>query len=141
MRRDPKQADLVWSLEGDLMINDGLILDTKNQAIMHLYQSVRDRLMSSVGEWKYFPDRGMNLNSIVGKPVNARTIEELKQVITAALLQDGLMVLGEFTLEVTNTNPHIMGVTLDINSKRLSSRMQISFTYDARENRIALRSI
>lgn len=141
MRRDPKQADLVWSLEGDLMINDGLILDTKNQAIMHLYQSVRDRLMSSVGEWRYFPDRGMNLNSIIGKPVNPRTVEELKQVVTAALLQDGLMTLGEFTLDVTNSNPHIMGVTLDINSKRLSSRMQISFTYDARENRIALRSI
>jgi hypothetical protein len=141
MRLDPKQADLVWTTEGDIMINDGFMLDTKNQAVMHLYQSVRDRITSSVGDWKYFPNKGTRFQSLLGKPLDGRTEEELRQVLTASLTQDRFLGLGEFNITISSDNKRIMSVTLDINSKRLSSRMQIAFTYDARENRVALRSI
>ena len=141
MTIDPSQIDLVWSSEGDILLENGTILDTKNEMGLTLFQAVRDRIINPQGSFREFPSVGVNLGAVLGKPIMETNLRDLENIIAAALNKDNFLGLGEFNVKAVVVSKNIAGLIIDIRSRKLNKQMKLLFNYDARENRVSLRRI
>ena len=141
MTIDPRQIDLVWSSEGDILLENGTILDTKNEMGLTLFQAVRDRIINPQGSFMEFPSVGVNLGAVLGKPIMETNLRDLENIIAAALNKDNFLGLGEFNVKAVVVSKNIAGLIIDIRSRKLNKQMKLLFNYDALENRVSLRRI
>lgn len=86
------RTDLAWSSRGDLVIShDGDIMDTYADPLRSVYQEIRTRMSSEVGDWVLYPDISAGLSDYVGEPNNKFTAEALKTRISASIARNGLV--------------------------------------------------
>jgi len=86
------RTDLAWTSRGDLVIgHDGDIMDTYADPLRSLYQEIRTRIESEVGDWKLYPDISAGLSDYVGEPNNKVTAEALKVRIISSMTRNGLV--------------------------------------------------
>lgn len=132
--------DFAWTSRGDLFIgHNGDIMDTYADPLRSLYQEVRTRVMSAIGDWAMYPDQGAGIEQLVGEPNNKRTAEALKTRIKGAITKNGL---------VNNSDLKILYMPIDVDKIMFrisitvlptalnggSSFLGISFLYDYSEN-------
>ncbi len=141
MRVSPKSLDLAWSEEGDFLIRDGRIYDTKNEAALSFIQALRDRLGIERGSWKLFPEAGISINSILGKGVNRNAGTLVEQAIADALTSGGFLNVNEFTVTSYPADKSTIGVRLRIQTKDLPKGIVFVISYDTRNNRVSLRKV
>jgi hypothetical protein len=85
-------TDLAWTNRGDIIIgHDGDIMDTYSDPLRSLYQEIRTRIMSDVGDWANYTDIGATLSDFVGEPNTKITAESVKRRIQSALAKGGLV--------------------------------------------------
>jgi hypothetical protein len=84
--------DMYWSARGDFVINhDGDLADCHGDPLRSIYQEIRTRLASDLGEWSLHPGIGASIGDFVGEPNNKVTAEAIKVRIRSALTRDGLV--------------------------------------------------
>jgi len=134
------RTDLTWSRRGDLAIgHNGDIMDTYEDPLRSLYQEIRTRTMSVLGDWKNYPDLGANLEDFVGEPNSKRTAEAIKIRIVASITRNGLV--NNSDLNVKYTPIDIDKIMFRISVKVAptaqnggSNYLGINFLYDYSEN-------
>jgi hypothetical protein len=86
------RTDLNWTNRGDFVIgHNGDIMDTYADPLRSLYQEIRTRLMSDVGDWAMYGNVGASISDFVGEPNNKVTAESLKRRVITSLTRDGLV--------------------------------------------------
>ena len=91
--------DFAWTSRGDYVIShDGDIMDTDADPLRSLFQEVKTRIESDVGDWALSPKIGASLSDYVGEPNSKLTAESIKTRIKASLTQDGLVNTSDLTI-------------------------------------------
>jgi len=86
------RTDLMWTGRGDLVIgHDGDIMDTYADPLRSIYQEIRSRIKSEVGDWRLYPDISASLSDYVGEPNNKVTAEAVKTRIISSITRNGLV--------------------------------------------------
>lgn len=92
--------DLAWTSRGDIIIShDGDIMDTNADPLRSLFQEVKTRIKSEIGDWKLSPTVGSSIGDYVGEPNNKLTAEAIKTRIKVALTQDGLVNSSDLSIK------------------------------------------
>jgi len=115
------KTDAVWTSRGDFAIHAGDLADTKSDPLRSLYQEIKTRVKSELGEWYHHRKLGATLSDFVGEPNDKTTAEAIKLRIIASLTNDGFVKSSD--LKVT-----YMPVDLD----RLFFRLSVSVAPTAR---------
>jgi hypothetical protein len=142
MARNYDSTDLVWTSRGDIAIgHNGDIADTFSDPLRSLYQEIRTRIMSEIGDWVIYPEIGASISDFVGEPNTKVTAESVKNRIQSALAKNGL---------INNSDMNILYMPIDIDKLlvRLSVKvaptarnagsetLTINFIYEYSENNV-----
>ena len=140
MPQDYDNNDFAWTRMGDLVIgHDGDIMDTYQDPLRSLYQEVRTRVMSALGDWSLYPDQGADIEQFVGEPNNKRTAEAIKTRIVGAITKNGLVNNSDLKVRYMPIDiDKIMfriGITvLPTSLNGGSNFLGVNFLYDYSEN-------
>lgn len=92
--------DLAWTSRGDLVIShNGDIMDTDADPLRSLYQEVKTRIKSELGDWKLQSNVGASLGDFVGELNNKLTAEAIKTRIKVSLTRDGLVNSADLAIK------------------------------------------
>lgn len=134
------RSDFAWSTRGDLVIgHDGDIMDTYDDPLRSLYQEIRTRVMSTLGDWAMYPDLGANVEEFVGEPNNKVTAEALKTRIIAAIMRNGLVHGADLKVKYSpiDIDKIMFRISIAVAPTAInggSDYLGLSFLYDYSEN-------
>lgn len=133
--------DLFWTFQSDLFISDGDIADTNHDPLRSLYQEIRTRLQSEIGDWTLYPSIGATLRDFIGKANNKMTAEALKSRIIVSLTQDGLINQEDLNIVYAPIDHDKIMIRLSLKvaatpKNRGAATLSINFIYNYTENNI-----
>ena len=140
MPQNYDSTDFSWTSRGDLAIgHNGDLADTYGDPLRSLYQEIRTRTMSALGDWKLYPNLGANLENYVGEPNDKRTAEAIKLRIIASLAKDGLVNTRDMQIRYIpiDVDKIMFRISISVASSARngnSNSLGINFLYDYSEN-------
>lgn len=115
-------TDLTWTFRGDFALgHNGDLADTYYDPLRSLYQEIRTRIQSDIGDWMLNPGIGASLSDFVGEPNSKNTAAALKVRLTSSLTKFGL---------INNSDIKVSFMPIDID--RILFRVTISVMATAR---------
>jgi hypothetical protein len=95
-------TDLAWTGRGDLVIgHSGDLMNTNSDPLRSMYQEIRKRVASDVGDWAMYPNIGSGLSDYVGEPNNQKTAESIKTRIISSLTRNGFIQNRDIEVKYT----------------------------------------
>jgi len=134
------RTDLAWSSRGDFIIgHNGDIMDTYADPLRSLYQEVRTRVMSVIGDWKNYPDLGANLEDFVGEPNTKIVAESIKIRMSSSIVRNGLVNNADLQIKYApiDVDKIMFRISIKVASTARnggSDHLGVSFLYDYSEN-------
>ena len=134
------RTDLAWSTRGDLVIgHNGDIMDTYEDPLRSLYQEVRTRVMSVLGDWILYPDLGANIEDFVGEPNTKLTAEAIKTKIVASITRNGLIHNADLQVKYSpiDIDKIMFRISIAVAPTAInggSNYLGLNFLYDYSEN-------
>jgi hypothetical protein len=134
IERRIKLTDLKWSIEGDFIIENGDLADTKNIAGLAFLQEVSDRVKSSFADWELMPDRGSNLDEFIGSINSARTQKAIEDAISFSFTKDNFLDRKDFQIAAVPIDNTQIAVRIDFETSLTEfdtdSTIQFKLIYD-----------
>jgi len=140
MPQNYDRTDLAWTSRGDLVIgHNGDVMDTYDDPLRSLYQEVRTRVMSAVGDWRTYPEVGASLEDYVGESNTKVTAEAIKTRVTAAITRNGLVNSSDLKVQYAPIDIDKLMLRISIRVAPTarnggSDYLGINFLYDYSEN-------
>jgi len=141
MPQNYDRTDLTWSSRADLVIgHNGDIMDTYDDPLRSLYQEVRTRIMSALGDWVLYPDIAANIDDFVGEPNTKPTAEAIKTRVVAAVTRNGLVHSSDVDVKYSpiDVDKIMLRISIAVAPTALnggSNYLGLNFLYDYSENR------
>ena len=134
--------DFAWTSRGDYVIShNGDIMDTDADPLRSLYQEIKTRIKSEIGDWKLNPTVGSSLGDYVGELNNKITAEAVKTRIKAALTRDGLINSADLSIRYMPIDVDRLMVRISIQVAQTaknagSESLKINVIYHYSENNV-----
>jgi hypothetical protein len=134
------RTDLAWSGRGDFIIGHNQdIMDTYEDPLRSLYQEIRTRIKSEVGDWELYPDNAAQLSDFVGEPNDKFTAESIKTRVIASIARNGLVQNSDIAVKYApiDIDKLMVRVTIKVTPTARnggSEFLGITFMYDYSEN-------
>lgn len=135
-------TDLAWTSRGDLVIgHDGDLYDTSTDPLRSIFQEIRTRVMSDLGDWLMYPDVGASISDFVGEPNNKIVAEAIKTRIIASLARHGLVAREDVSIRYmpVDIDQILFRVSLSVMPTARnagSANLQINLLYNYAENNV-----
>lgn len=135
-------TDLAWTSRGDLVIgHDGDLYDTSTDPLRSIFQEIRTRVMSDLGDWLMYPDVGASISDFVGEPNNKVVAEAIKTRIIASLARHGLVAREDVSIRYmpVDIDQILFRVSLSVMPTARnagSANLQINLLYNYAENNV-----
>jgi hypothetical protein len=127
-------TDLKWSSDGDLVVENGDLADTKNVTGLAFLQEVSDRVKSSLGDWKLVPSKGADLDEFIGQTNSAKTQKAIESAISFSLTKDMFLSREDFQVTAIPINRTEIAVRIDFETSLTDvepdSTIQFKLIYD-----------
>jgi len=127
-------TDLKWSNEGDLVIENGDLADTKNINGLAFLQEVSDRVRSSSGDWQMMSEKGANLDEFIGVVNSSSTQKAIEDTISFSLTRDNFLDSQDFQIAVIPVDNTQIAVRIDFDTSltdiEADSTIQFKLIYD-----------
>lgn len=141
MSKYNKIVDLYFTESGDFFLaDDGDLLDTKNELYRGFIQMVHTIISSSLGDWNLEPI-GANLTLYLGKPNTAELARRIENSIYTEIYKHKLARASEIKVEVIPISETSVAIGIFFTPPGVTGRVTLTYTYDTRDNKIALRNI
>jgi len=137
------EVDLLFTIAGDFSLDGetGDFKDTSHNLLQSLAQQVQTVVSSSLGDWKTSPQVGANIAAFAGKP----NTEETGMAVQAQVFQSLVSQIGlrpnELRVVVVPVSSTGIAVLIKINPIGQREEIIMSYTYDARDNKIVPRNV
>jgi hypothetical protein len=134
--------DLTWTSRGDFVIgHDGDLSDTYADPLRSLFQEIRTRVMSDIGDWLLYQDVGASVSDFVGEPNNKITAEAVKTRIIASVCRHGLIARQDVSIKYmpVDIDQILFRVSVDVAPTARnagSAYLQINLLYNYAENNV-----
>jgi len=135
-------TDLTWTSRGDFVVgHDGDISDTSADPLRSIYQEIRTRVMSGIGDWAFYQDVGASLSDFVGEPNNKVTAEAIKTRIISSVARHGLVAREDISIRYmpVDIDQILFRVSLSVMPTAQnagSAYLQINLLYNYAENNV-----
>ena len=127
-------TDLKWSNEGDLVVENGDLADTKYVRGLAFLQEVSDRVKSSLGDWKLMPNKGADLDEFIGQTNSSATQKAIENAISFCLTKDMFLSREDFQVAAIPVNRTEVAIRIDFDTSltdtELDSTIQFKLIYD-----------
>lgn len=132
---------MVTSRGGFIIGHDGDLLDTLSDPLRSLFQEIRTRVMSSIGDWSIYPSLGASIEDFIGEPNNKLTAESIKIRIISSLTKNGFINSADLMVKYTpvDINRILFRVSVKVAPTSLngnSTTLTISALYNYSENNV-----
>lgn len=97
-----KKVDMYFTQGGDLAIDASGGIEQTEYGYRSLAQTIRNRIMSSKGDWLLTSDLGMNTEQFMGEAATDALIGEIVSAMEQELVRDRLLIPGEFSILTIN---------------------------------------
>lgn len=143
MSRYKRMTDLYFTEDGDFVLDaeTGDLEDTKLHQYRGFIQRVVTRVMSQKGEWNLQKDVGAGVGDFLGKPNTAALGDRIRSRIFSELIREGLVSPGDLNILVFPTGIHSLAIVVQVTPPDVQSKVQLTFSYDMRDNRIVPRNL
>jgi len=138
--------DLAWTSRGDYVVaHNGDIMDTNTDPLRSLYQEVKTRIKSNIGDWKLNQNVGASLGDFVGEPNNKMTAESIKTRIKTSLTKDGFINSKDIKIKYMPVDVDMLMFRVSIEVAKTaknagSENLKINVIYNYSENNIYVAS-
>jgi protein tyrosine phosphatase len=126
--------DLEWSSDGDFVLRNGDLADTKISKGRGFIQEVEDRVKSSTNDWKLLPRRGANIEEFHGEVNNQKTWKSIEAAISFSLVKDGFLEQQDFIVTAAPLSNTEVAVRIDFNASLTDtvpdSKIVVKVAYD-----------
>lgn len=135
-------TDLTWTSRGDFLIgHDGDLSDTAADPLRSIFQEIRTRVMSDLGDWLFYQDVGASLSDFVGEPNNKITAEAIKTRIISSVSRHGLVARGDISVRYmpVDIDQIMFRVSISVMPTARnagSANLQINLLYNYAENNV-----
>lgn len=109
-------SDLFFTLDGDLLINSNKDIARVNTSLQNDVQQIYIRLMTEPGDFHSYPNLGVDLSILYGKPQTKETGELGKRLISAALQREGIFRGRNIEIAAVPTGPDTIRFDIHIQS-------------------------
>ena len=109
-------SDLYLTLDGDLILNGNKDIGKVNTLMQNDIQQVYLRLMTEPGDFHSYPNLGVDLSVLYGKPQTRETGELGKSLIMSALQREGLFRGRNIQINAVPTGPDTIRFDVQIQS-------------------------
>jgi hypothetical protein len=127
-------TDLKWSSDGDLVVENGDLADTKYIVGLAFLQEVSDRVKSSLGDWKLTPSKGADLDEFIGQVNSSATQQAVENAISFSLTKDMFLSREDFQVSAIPINRTEIAVRIDFETSLTDvepdSTIQFKLIYD-----------
>lgn len=127
-------TDLKWSSDGDLVIENGDLADTRYVVGLAFLQEVSDRVKSSLGDWKLTPTKGADLDEFIGQINSSATQQAVENAISFSLTKDMFLSREDFQVSAIPINQTEIAVRIDFDASLTDaepdSTIQFKLIYD-----------
>lgn len=127
-------TDLKWSNDGDLVIENGDLADTRYVTGLAFIQEVADRVRSSVGDWKLIPSKGADLDEFIGQTNSTKTQKAVENAISFSLTKDMFLSREDFKVTAIPVNRTEIAIRIDFDASLTEvepdSTIQFKLIYD-----------
>jgi hypothetical protein len=140
--RFSRDIDLYFTSAGDYFLDPDVndLLDTRKIKLRCLIQRVMTRIRASKGDWRSQPQIGAQIAGFAGRPNTAETAEEIKSMLSNELMVDGFLKPNEVAIEIFPVSKRQIAIILQIRPMGQIEEVFLSFTYDARDNKLVARN-
>lgn len=126
--------DFEWSSDGDWVIRNGDLADTKISTGRGFIQEVEDRVKSSFEDWKLQPKRGSNIEDFHGENNNQRTWKSIEAALGFSLTKDAFLDQQDFIVTAAPLSNTELAVRIDFNTSLTDavpdSKIVVKVAYD-----------
>ena len=126
--------DYEWTNDGDFALRGGDIATTGFKEGQGFLQEVRDRLMSSTGDWIMYPQRGSDIDDYVGEMNTEDLRSAIEDAIVFTLTSDGFLEKQDFTVLAARASISQVVVRIDFDTSltntEADSTIQFNIVYD-----------
>lgn len=134
IQRNFEIIDYEWTADGDFALRGGDIATTVNKRGKGFLQEVRDRVMSSYGDWLLDKQRGANIDTYVGEINSPSMRAEIEDSIRFCLTKDGFLEKQDFTVLAARASTTQVVVRIDFDTSltngEADSTIQFNIVYD-----------
>lgn len=109
-------SDLYFTLDGDLILNGNNDIAKVNTAMQNDIQQVYLRLMTDPGDFHSYPNLGVDLSVLYGKPQTKETGELGRTLIMSAIQREGLFRGKNIRVNAVPTSPDTIRFDVQIQS-------------------------
>lgn len=143
MNRYKRMVDLYFTDDGDFVLdeNTGDLEDTLLYQYRGFVQRLLTRTMSQKGEWQQQKDVGAGISDFLGKRNTAELGERIRSRLYSELIKENLVAPADLNILVFPTGDTSVGIVLRIRPPGTQVKIQLTFSYDMRENRVIPRNI
>ena len=133
---NPKQNDLRWSWNGDLVISHVSDLEDTGLSYDSFVQEALTRIKSDLGDWVMHENLGSSLTDLIGEPNSKKTAEEGKVRILASLTRDGFCDPGKIKIRYVPVDIYTIYYDVSISLPGLKELIRIALAFDSNEKSI-----
>jgi hypothetical protein len=141
MPKYQRQTDLYFTEDGDFVISNNDLEDTKNYQYRGYIQRVHTHIMSHKREWNLQRNIGANLQDFLGKPNTQPTGKQIEDRLFSELVGKNLVAASELRLTSFPVSKNIIAVTVEIKPADTAQAMILTYSYDLRDNRLIPRNL
>ena len=127
-------TDLKWSNEGDFIVENGDLADTKNIEGLAFLQEVSDRVKSSFADWQLMPEKGANLDEFIGMINSSSTQKAIEDAISFSFTKDNFLDRQDFQIAAIPVDNTQIAVRIDFDTSltdvEADSTIQFKLIYD-----------
>lgn len=109
-------SDLFFTLDGDLLVSSNKDIARVNTSLQNDVQQIYIRLMTEPGDFRSYPDLGVDLSILYGKPQTKETGELGKGLILSALQREGTFRGRNINIAAVPTGPDTIRFDVHIQS-------------------------
>jgi len=133
--------DLYFTSNGDFCLDEtNKLKDTKLDKYRFLIQRVNNRIGSTSNDWQLAPQVGANLTDFIGQRNSAENGKLIEQRIFAELTRDNFISSRHLSVKVFPISESGVGVILSINPPDTVGQVNLTYSYDYRDNKIVPRN-
>lgn len=143
MNRYKRMTDFYFSHDGDFVLdeNTGDLEDTKLHQYRGFIQRVLTQVMSQKGEWNLQKDVGVGIGDFLGKPNTSVVGERIRSKVYSELVKGGLVTPSDLSVLVFPSGQNSVAIVVQITPPDIQSKIQLTFSYDLRDNRVVPRNL
>ena len=137
------KIDLLWTDSGDFSLDTkrGDLADTINHSYRALIQQISTRISSSKNDWRLIPNLGANLSQALGRPNTRELGNEIKGLVTSALLSGTLLTASELEVDVFPVSKTEIAILIIVTPAGDKAQIRLNFTYNTKDNKIIQRNL